>query len=140
MLSVYDIPFLLHRIVHEMGLAADRTLRREIGISYRRAVTLLVLDDAGPTSQRALAGLLGHSEAAVSTLIRELAADGAVSVESVDKRERRVQVTDDGARLVARARALTEPMFYGVVAAAGLDADELGSQLQRLEAALGAAR
>ena len=135
-----DIPFLLHRIVHEMGVAADRVLRRELGISYRRAVTLLVLESAGPSSQRALAAQLGHSEASVSTLIRDLATEGAVAVEPVDKRERRVRVTDEGARLVARARALTEPMFQELLTAADVDASVLGPQLERLDATLGAAR
>lgn len=123
-----------------MSVAADRVLRRELGLSYRRAITLLVLEDSGAMSQRALAGELGHSEASVSTLVRDLAKVGAVSVESVNKRERRIQVTAEGARLVAHARALTEPMFRDLVAAAGVDAVSLGQQLKRLDDALGGAR
>ncbi len=139
-LSVYDIPLLLHRIIHHMDRAADRALRSELGISHRRAIALLVLDGHGSMSQRALAGVLGHSEAAVSGTVRELVDLDAVTLEAVDGRERRVVVTESGRRLVRAARAITEPMFAAVIASTGVDATMLGEQLSRLDAGMGAKR
>lgn len=123
-----------------MDLGADRVLQRELGISHRRAVALLTIEKAGPLSQRALAALLGHTEPAVSTLVRDLARQGAVSLEAVDGRQRRVAVTAEGARLVAAARQITKPMFEAVVISAGVDAEVLGEQLSLLAHGLGIER
>jgi DNA-binding MarR family transcriptional regulator len=123
-----------------MSVAADRVLRAELGLSYRRAIILLVVEDSDGLSQRAIARKLGHAEASVSTLVRDLVNAGALSVELVDRRERRVRVTEDGSRLVARARALTEPMFQELVMAAGVDVNSLGRQLKRLDDVLAATR
>jgi DNA-binding MarR family transcriptional regulator len=136
---VYDIPFLLHRIVHQMDRAADRALRRELGISHRRAIVLLLIEGEGPVNQRQLASRLGHTEPAISAMMRELAGRGLVRFESVDGRERQVLLTDEGSRLVDASRALLRPMFDDVMGRTGVDGAALGTQLHRLAAGLGVA-
>lgn len=138
-LSVYDVPLLLHRVVHEMDRTADRVLRRELDLSYRRAIVLLVADREGPMNQRMLAALLGHTEPAISTMLRELSARGLVALEAVDGRERRVSITEEGRRVVTASRGLMTPMFEQVVDRAGVDADALGEQLQKLATGMGVA-
>lgn len=120
-----------------MDRATDRRVRSEVGISHRRAIALLVIESDGPMSQRELADLLGHTEPAVSAMMRELVQRGAVSLEAADGRERRVSITEEGSRIVAAVRAMTMPMFDAVMFSAGVDAHVLGDQLQRLAAGLG---
>ncbi|MCD2442019.1 winged helix-turn-helix transcriptional regulator [Agromyces sp. SYSU K20354] len=91
-------------------------------------------------SQRALADALGHTEPAVSAMMRELVERGAVTLEAVDGRERRVVITEEGRRIVAAVRAMTGPMFDAAMASAGVDSEVLGDQLQRLAAGLGVGR
>ncbi|WP_129789867.1 MarR family winged helix-turn-helix transcriptional regulator [Promicromonospora panici] len=136
---MYDIPLLLHRIVHQMDRAADRVLREELDISHRRAIVLLVVESEGPLNQRELASRLGHTEPAISAMMRELADRGLVRFESASGRERQVLVTDEGRRLVVASRLLLGPMFDDVIRRTGVDDDELGAQLHRLATGLGVA-
>lgn len=133
MLSMSDVPLLLHRVVHRMDRAADRVLRRELGISNRNVIALVVLETDGPMSQRALALSLGHTEPAVTALVRELVKTNAVEVTPINGRECSLSVTDEGARLVEAAHALIDPMFDELVTAAGADAHALEEQLRLLD-------
>jgi DNA-binding MarR family transcriptional regulator len=67
--------YLIHTFVANLDRVADKMLKRELGISYRRAVFLVTLHDEGPMSQHELAVALGYSDPAVSSLLVELAKD-----------------------------------------------------------------
>ena len=131
-----DIPALLFRLVHALERAADVPLRKELGLSYRRAVLLQVLSLNPDIAQRELAALLGHAEASVSTLIRSLAEDGLVDVRQVDGRTKSLAISGDGLRLLARARRIMDPKFQRLLESAAVDGDELGQSLSRLLAQL----
>nr|WP_277626434.1 MarR family winged helix-turn-helix transcriptional regulator [Arsenicicoccus piscis] len=127
---------LLHRVVHELDRAADVALRRELGLSNRRAVLLQVLAENPGVAQRQLATLLGHTEASVSALVRSLADDGLVEIGSADGRTKSLRVSGEGARLLRRARALMDPRFARLLEQADVDGDELEQALTRLLAHL----
>lgn len=123
-----------------MDRAADRVLRRELGISNRNVIALVILETDGPMSQRGLADALGHTEPAVTTLVRELVKMNAVDVIQINGRERSLSVSKAGARLVEAAHALVDPMFDDLVIAAGADAHALEEQLKLLDGRLGGER
>ena len=128
----------LHRVVAALDRAGDRFLRAEFGISHSRIVVMLLLHRGGPTGQHDLAVQLGITDPAVSGLVRELVRDGHVTVEVVpaNRRQRVVSLTAAGADLVERAGSHLEGRFAALLAASGVDNDELFALLSRIDKTL----
>jgi len=116
--------YLLHKLVFELDRGADSLLRTHMGISYKRAVFLLVLEQCGTLTQHELAVALGYSDPSVSTMLVELAKEGylqtAVSPEHA--RKRLVSITAKGSEVVAQGRQLLDAHFDQLMQAAGVDA------------------
>src|SRR5215475_9422289 len=100
--------FLLGRFMFELDRAADHHLRTQVGVSYKRALFLTVLQACGTVTQHELAGALGYSDPAVSAMLVELAKDGYVQItkSATHGRKRLVSITPSGNEVVARGRQL----------------------------------
>lgn len=126
--------YLLHKLVFELDRAADQLLRTQVGISYKRALFLVVLQECGTVTQHALAVALGYSDPAVSTMLLELAQDGYLRTAPSPEhgRKRLVTITPKGSEVVANGRHLLDSRFDQLMQAAGVDAQhyrELTEQL-----------
>jgi DNA-binding MarR family transcriptional regulator len=134
---VENVPaYRLHKLVFTLDRAADTLLRAHLGISYKRALFLLVLQDRGTVTQHELAVALGYSDPAVSAMLLQLAKDGYVTTApSLEHgRKRLVTITSQGAALVAKGRDLLDARFDRLMVAAGVDAhhyDELTERIYR---------
>ncbi len=116
--------YLLHQLVFELDRAADSLLRTQIGISYKRAVFLLVLEECGTVTQHELAVALGYSDPSISTMLVELAKEGYLQtiVSPQHARKRLVSITAKGSEVVAQGRQLLDAHFDRLMQAAGVDA------------------
>ena len=116
--------YLLHQLVFELDRAADSLLRTQVGISYKRTVFLLVLEECGTVTQHELAVALGYSDPSVSTMLVELAKEGYLqtSVSPEHARKRLVSITLKGSEVVAQSRQLLDARFDQLMQAAGVDA------------------
>jgi DNA-binding MarR family transcriptional regulator len=122
----------------ELDRAADHFLRTQVGISYKRALFLIVLQSCGTVTQHELAVALGYSDPAVSTMLVELAKDGYVEItkSKTHGRKRLVAITSKGNEVVARGRQLLDAHFDQLMARAGVDAHQLRDITERLYRAL----
>jgi DNA-binding MarR family transcriptional regulator len=122
----------------ELDRAADHFLRTQVGISYKRALFLIVLQYCGTVTQHELAVALGYSDPAVSTMLVELAKDGYVEITKSEThgRKRRVAITPRGNEVVARGRQLLDAHFDQLMTRAGVDAQQLHEITERLYRAL----
>jgi DNA-binding MarR family transcriptional regulator len=111
----------------ELDRAADHFLRSQLGISYKRALFLIVLQYCGTVTQHELAVALGYSDPAVSTMLVELAKDGYVEItkSQTHGRKRLVTISPKGNEVVARGRQLLDAHFDRLMARAGVDAQQL---------------
>jgi DNA-binding MarR family transcriptional regulator len=121
----------------EMDRAADHLLRTHIGISYKRALFLTVLQQCGTVTQHELAVALGYSDPAVSTMLVELAKDGYIQTTKSPEhgRKRLVTITPKGSEVVAKGRQLLDLHFDQLLVIAGVDAQhyrELTEQLYQV--------
>jgi DNA-binding MarR family transcriptional regulator len=116
--------YLLHKLVLELDRGADSLLRTQMGISYKRAVFLLVLEQCGTVTQHELAQALGYSDPSVSTMLVELAKEGylQIVVSPEHARKRLVSITAKGSEVVAQGRQLLDMHFDQLIQAAGVDA------------------
>src|SRR3974377_2035909 len=98
--------FLFGRFMFEPARAADRFLRTQVGISYKRALFLIVLQYCGTVTQHELAVALGYSDPAVSTMLVELAKDGYVQITKCEThgRKRLLALTSKRKEREARGR------------------------------------
>jgi DNA-binding MarR family transcriptional regulator len=130
--------FLLGRFMFELDRAADHFLRTQVGISYKRALFLIVLQYCGTVTQHELAVALGYSDPAVSTMLVELAKDGYIEVTRSEThgRKRLVAITPKGNEVVARGRQLLDAHFDQLMARAGVDAQQLREITEQLYRAL----
>ena len=130
--------FLLGRFMFELDRAADHFLRTQVGISYKRALFLIVLQHCGTVTQHELAVALGYSDPAVSTMLVELAKDGYVQITKSEThgRKRLVAITPKGSEVVARGRQLLDARFDQLMARAGVDAQQLRKITEQLYRAL----
>ena len=130
--------FLLGRFMFELDRAADHFLRTQVGISYKRALFLVVLQYCGTVTQHELAIALGYSDPAVSTMLVELAKDGFVEITKSEThgRKRLVAITPRGNEVVARGRQLLDTHFDQLMARAGVDAQQLRDITEQLYRAL----
>ena len=69
----------LHTLTARLDRAADRILRAEQDLSYRRLLVLFMVDMMGTPTQRALAERLGVTEPSVSRMAGAPAAGGPAS-------------------------------------------------------------
>jgi DNA-binding MarR family transcriptional regulator len=122
----------------ELDRAADHFLRTQVGISYKRAFFLIVLQSCGTVTQHELAVALGYSDPAVSTMLVELAKDGFVEITKSEThgRKRLVAITPKGNEVMARGRQLLDAHFDQLMARAGVDAQQLRDITERLYRAL----
>jgi DNA-binding MarR family transcriptional regulator len=122
----------------ELDRAADHFLRTQVGISYKRALFLIVLQYCGTVTQHELAVALGYSDPAVSTMLVELAKDGYVEITKSEThgRKRLVTITPKGNEAVARGRQLLDAHFDQLMARAGVDAQQLREITEQLYRAL----
>lgn len=137
-LNVIEISLLLHRIVYALDRAADRRLRDQFGVSHSRAVLLRVIGLKGPCSQHELAVALGHTDPAVTGMVRELVAAGLVEVlpDPGNGRRRLVSLTASGTDLVARVTAALDAAMAELVRAAAVDTRILAAELAKIDAVL----
>ena len=130
--------YLLHKLVFELDRAADSLLRTQMGISYKRAVFLLVLEQCGTVTQHELAVALGYSDPSVSTMLVELAKEGylQIAVSPEHARKRLVSITAKGSEVVAQGRQLLDMHFDQLMQAAGVDAQHYRDLTEQVYLAL----
>jgi DNA-binding MarR family transcriptional regulator len=130
--------YLLGRFVFALDRAADHLLQTQVGISYKRALFLTVLQRCGTVTQHELAVALGYSDPAVSTMLVGLAKDGYVQTteSKTHGRKRLVTITATGSEVVAQARQLLDAHFDQLLVIAGVDAQQLRELTERLHRAL----
>ena len=130
--------YLLGRFMFELDRAADHLLQAQVGISYKRALFLLVLQHTGTVTQHELAVALGYSDPAVSMMVVELAKDGYIQAtrSKTHGRKRLVTITPKGSEMVARGRQLLDEHFDRLLAEADVDAQQLREITERLYQAL----
>jgi DNA-binding MarR family transcriptional regulator len=130
--------YLLGRFVFALDRAADHLLQSQVGISYKRALFLIVLQQCGTVTQHELAVALGYSDPAVSTMLVELAKDGYVQTakSTMHARKRLVTITPQGNELVAQARHVLDAHFDQLLGIAGVDVQQLRELTERLYQAL----
>jgi DNA-binding MarR family transcriptional regulator len=111
----------LHKLTARLDRAADGLLRREAGVSYPRFLALFAVEKTGG-SQRELAQWLVQSEPSTSRMVGVLAEEGLLTVTRVAGagNQRRLQLTDEGARLVRRCEDLLEARFLELVRRSGV--------------------
>jgi DNA-binding MarR family transcriptional regulator len=119
-----DLPAsLLHKLVFALDRAADQFLRADIGISYKRALFLIVLQDRGTLTQHELAVALGYSDPAVSLMLLELAKEGYITTTKSPEhgRKRLVSITPKGSDVVTKGKRLLGSHFDQLMQSAGVD-------------------
>jgi DNA-binding MarR family transcriptional regulator len=130
--------YLLGRFMFELDRAADHLLQTQVGISYKRALFLIVLQHRGTVTQHELAIALGYSDPAVSTMLMELAKDGYIQTTRSETHGRKhlVTITPKGNEVVALARHVLDAHFDQLLVLAGVDAQQLQEITGRLYQAL----
>jgi DNA-binding MarR family transcriptional regulator len=130
--------YLLGRFMFEIDRAADQLLQTHVGISYKRALFLIVLQQCGTVTQHALAVALGYSDPAVSMMLVELAKDGYIQATKSPEhgRKRLVTITPKGNEVVAKGRQLLDSHFDQLMVIADVDAQHYCELTERLHRAL----
>ncbi len=130
--------YLLGKLVFEIDRAADKLLQTHVGISYKRALFLIVLQHCGTVTQHELAVALGYSDPAVSTMLAELAKDGYIQTTKSPEhgRKRLVTITPKGSEVVAQGRQLLDSHFDQLMVIADIDAQHYSELTERLYQAL----
>ncbi|MFT4186633.1 MAG: MarR family transcriptional regulator [Micrococcaceae bacterium] len=124
----------LHLLVAKLDRSADVYLRREFGISYNRALVLLIILNNDPLTQHQLAVELGNSDPAVSNMLVELKKENLVTTEQDPNHGRRknVRLTPKGRALAEEINAGTIDNFGVLLKAAKVDEKEFSSMLDRM--------
>lgn len=114
--------FLLHKLVFILDRAADKMLRAEFGISYKRALFLVMIEQ-GPMTQHQLALTLGYTDPAVSAMLVELMRENYVIVQTSAKHGRLhiVRLTPTGEKLVSEMQKFLDVRFEQALHSAGID-------------------
>jgi DNA-binding MarR family transcriptional regulator len=119
---------------------ADQILLEVAGVTTAQAALLLVVGAERPPTQRDVATQLGVSEPSVAAMVERLAREGYLQRgrDDRDGRVRTLQLTAEGERVLAGARAAFEEVNERLQAALGsTDAvDLLDAQLRAVEDAL----
>jgi len=130
--------YLLHKLTAEMDRTADKLLRLHFGVSYKRALFLLVLCKQNTITQHELATALGYSDPAVSAMLVELIREGYVTAEPSPEhgRKRLVNITPKGASFVDKGKRFLDSHFNELMARASIDIQQYSEQTERLYQAL----
>ncbi len=133
-----DLAFDLHVLNARLDRSADRILRAELGLSYRRYLTLLIVGDVGAHTQRAVADVLGVSEPSVSRMTGVLTQDGLLDVQPdpAGGNRRRLELTEKGKQLVGQCGVLLEKRFASLVERSGVSYMDYARDTRLLIAAL----
>jgi DNA-binding MarR family transcriptional regulator len=134
-----SLSFDLHALVARLDRSADRILRAELGVSYRRFLALFMIRELGVSTQRELAERLEVSEPAISRMTTVLADGGLLIVESTPGggNRRQLRLTSAGDKLVGASRELLGRRFKTLVEQSGIPAAAYARHTRRLLDALG---
>jgi DNA-binding MarR family transcriptional regulator len=123
----------LHKLTARLDRFADGLLREAAGVSYARFLALFAVRECGGT-QRDMARWLGLSEPSTSRMVRVLADDGLLEVETLvgQGNRRQVQLTAKGDELIDRCGELLEARFDELVKLCGVDYQTYQNQTRRL--------
>ncbi|MGH3980454.1 MAG: MarR family winged helix-turn-helix transcriptional regulator [Pseudonocardiaceae bacterium] len=133
-----DLSFDLHALTARLDRSADRILRAEYAVSYRRFLALLLVGELGTTTQRALAERSGVSEPSVSRMTGVLVETGLLDVEAdpAGGNRRRLSLTPQGEHVVEQCRELLERRFAELVERSGVPYGDYARHTRLLMAAL----
>lgn len=134
------LSFDLHALTSRLDRAADRILRSEHDISYRRFLALYLVTQLEEPTQRALAEALGVTEPSVSRMSSALADSGYLDTgsDAAKGNRRRLSLTPEGKELVEQCRDLLEERFTRLVDHSGVPYDEYARHTRMLLTALDA--
>jgi DNA-binding MarR family transcriptional regulator len=123
----------LHKLTARLDRLADGMLQEAAGVSYARFLALFAVRECGGT-QRDMARWLGLSEPSTSRMVRLLAEDGLLDVQSLvgQGNRRQVQLTAAGEELVDRCTGFLEARFAAFVERCGVDYQTYQDQTRRL--------
>lgn len=129
-----NLSFSLHVLTSRLERMADRILRTEHNVSYRRFLALTLVGQLEAPTQRALADCLGVTEPSVSRMTSVLADEGLLQVQPDPGggNRRRLRLTDSGRQLVASVQTGLEERFAALVAHSGVPYDDYAQHTQRL--------
>ena len=108
--SPFAIGLLLRQAHARVAAAMDKALA-PFGFERRHLMVLMLLQAAGPLSQRDLVARTDHDKASIVRIVDDLERLGLASRELVpgDRRLRSVTMTDRGREVFAHARHAAEP-------------------------------
>jgi DNA-binding MarR family transcriptional regulator len=134
-----DLSYDLHALVARLDRSADRILRDELGISYRRFLALFMVRDLGDATQRALAERLEVTEPSISRMTTVLSDAGLLVAEPdpAGGNRRRLRLTAAGEQLVTACRALLAARFETLIELSGVPAAAYARHTRRLLEVLG---
>jgi len=117
-----DLSFDLHVLTARLDRSADRILRTEYGVSYRRFLTLLTVAELGAATQRTVAERLGISEPSASRMTGILVELGLLDspIDPAGGNRRRLTLTAGGEQTVHECRELLESRFVDLVERSGV--------------------
>ncbi|MDI1289057.1 MAG: MarR family transcriptional regulator [bacterium] len=117
--------FKLHALTARMDREADRILVAEQGISYARFLSLFMVSEFGPLTQRGLAERLGVTEPSVSRMTASLTAEGllAADPDPAGGNRKQLVLTKAGRTLVRGCASLLEARVQSLVADAEIPFD-----------------
>lgn len=132
-----SLTFDLHVLTARMDRAADRLLRAELGVPYRRFLALLLVGEGAPT-QRVLAERLGVTEPSTSRMVGVLAEEGLLDagLDPGGGNRRRLALTPAGKEQVEACGRVLDGRFAALVARSGVPYEQYAEQTRRLVAAL----
>lgn len=133
----HRLSFRLHVLTARLDRAADRILRAEHDISYRRFLSLTLVGELGVATQRALAESLGVTEPSVSRMAAVLAADGLLDArpDPAGGHRKRLALTERGQWLVREGQQTLEERFAALVTRSGVSYGRLCEDTEALLAA-----
>ena len=133
-----SLTFDLHVLTSRLDRAADRVLRAELGVPYRRFLALLLVGEGAPT-QRVLADRLGVTEPSTSRMVGVLAEEGLLEVgfDPAGGNRRRLALTPAWKDQVDACERVLEGRFAALVTRSGVPYEQYAEQTRRLIAALG---
>jgi DNA-binding MarR family transcriptional regulator len=131
----------LHTLTARLDRAADRILRAEQDLSYRRFLVLFMVETLGTPTQRALAERLGVTEPSVSRMTSALAGTGLLDAhpDPAGGNRHQLRLTPSGRDLVRRCGELLEGRLAALVKASGVPYDVYARYTNQLLAALDSA-
>jgi len=129
-----NLSFDLHVLTARLDRAADRILRAECDVSYRRFLALTLIGQLGASTQRALAAGLGVTEPSASRMTGVLAEAGLLEVtpDPAGGHRHRLELTPEGARLVATGQRVLEERLADLVAHSDVPYAEYAQHTRRL--------